>query len=107
MRFEAKHNFFKQVVRHTNCFKNVPFSVAIKHQLMISYHLPLSSFEKTALEIKNVSTVPVDVLKQEIAQTIKQNSPGTTEVHLTKCVSNTPVSSQWDDSCSRVYKFTA
>ena len=88
MRFEAKHSFFKQVVRHTNCFKNVPFSLAIKHQLMISYHLRSSSFEKTALEITNVSTVPVDVLKQEIAQTIEQNFPGTTEVHLTKCVSS-------------------
>ncbi|KAK0131528.1 putative nuclease HARBI1 [Merluccius polli] len=76
------------VVQHTNCFKNVPFSLAIKHQLMISYHLISSSFEKTALEITNVSTVPVDVLKQEIAQTIEQNFPGTTEVHLTKCMSS-------------------
>lgn len=47
-----------------------------------------SSFEKTAQEITNVSTVHVDVLKQEIAQAIEQNFPGTTEVHLTKCASN-------------------
>lgn len=88
MRFEAKHSFFKQVVRHTNCFKNIPLSLATKHQLMISYHLRSSSFEKTAFEITNVSTVPVDVLKQEMAQTIEQKFPGTTEVHLMKCVSS-------------------
>lgn len=29
MRFEAKHSFFKQVARHTNCFKNIPRSLAI------------------------------------------------------------------------------
>lgn len=33
MCFEAKYVFFKHVVRHTNCFKNVPLSLAIKHQL--------------------------------------------------------------------------
>ena len=88
MRFEAKHSFFKQVVQHTNCFKNVPLSLATKHQLMISYHLRSSSFEETSLEVTNVSTVPLDVLKQEIAQTIENNFPGTTEVHLSKCVSS-------------------
>lgn len=35
-----------------------------------------------------MSTVPVAVLKQEMAQTIEQKFPGTTEVHLTKCVSS-------------------
>lgn len=30
----------------------------------------------------------MDVLKQEIAQTIEQKFPGTTEVHLAKCVSS-------------------
>lgn len=87
MRYEAKHSFFKHVVRHTHCFKNVPLSLAMKHRLMISYHLRSATFEKTQLEITNVSTVPVDVLKQDIAQTIEQNFPGTVEVHLTKCVS--------------------
>lgn len=65
----------------------MPFLLAIKHQLMISYQFRISSFEETALEITNVSTVPVDVLKHEISQTIEQNFPGTTEVHLTKSVS--------------------
>lgn len=61
MLFEA--SFFKQVVRHTSRFKNVLFSLAVKHQLMVSYQLRSSSFEKTALEITNVSTVPVEVFE--------------------------------------------
>lgn len=64
MRFEAKHSYFKQVVRHTNCFKNVPLSLATKHQLMISYHLRSSSIEKNPLQVTNVSTVPVDVFER-------------------------------------------
>lgn len=88
MRFEAKHSVLKQVVRHINCFKNVSLSLATKHQLMISYHLKSSSLEKTNLEVTNVSTVPLNVLKQEIAQTIEKKFPGTTVVHLSKCVSN-------------------
>lgn len=52
-------------------------SLAIKHKLV--------TLEKeTALEITNVSTVPVDDLTQDIAQTTEQNFPGTAEVHLTK-----------------------
>jgi len=38
MRFEGKHSYFKQVVRHTGNFKNVLFSLATKHQLMIAHH---------------------------------------------------------------------
>lgn len=38
MHFEAKHSFLKQVIRHTSC-KNVPLSLASKHQTMIAYHL--------------------------------------------------------------------
>lgn len=87
MRFEAKHSFFKHVIRHSNCFKNVPLSLAFKHQLMISYHMRASSFEKPVLEMTSVSTVSVDVLKDEIVENIKQKFPGTREVHLTKSVS--------------------
>ncbi|KAK3529972.1 hypothetical protein QTP86_009360 [Hemibagrus guttatus] len=42
---------------------------------MMSYHLSSSSFEKPGLEIISVSQVPVDVLKQEMVQTIEQKFP--------------------------------
>ncbi len=87
MRFEAKHSFFKQVARHTNCFKNVPRSLAVKHQLMISYHLK-SSHEKGTLEVSTASSVPLDVLQSEVAQMIKDKYPNVSEVHVAKSVSN-------------------
>ena len=37
MRFEAKHSFFKQAVRHTNNFRNVLMSFASKHQMRMAY----------------------------------------------------------------------
>lgn len=87
LRFEAKHSFFKQVIRYTNCFKNVPLSLATKHQLMMSYHLNSSSYEKDGLEITKASKVPVDVLKQEMALLVQQKFPSASNIDLTKCVS--------------------
>lgn len=37
--FWTKHSFFKQMVRHTKCFKNITLPLANKHQLMIGYHM--------------------------------------------------------------------
>lgn len=88
MRFEAKHSFFKQVVRHTNCFKNLPLSLAVKHQLMISYQLTSTNDEKSDIEVTNVSTLPIEILKNEIILTVKQKFPSAAEVCLTKCVSS-------------------
>lgn len=96
MRFEAKHSFFKHVIRHSNCFKNVPLSLAFKHQLMISYHMRASSFEKPVLELTNVSTVPIDVLKTDIVENIEQRFPGTREVHMTRSVSTKGVTFKKD-----------
>lgn len=92
MRFEAKHSFFKQVIRHSNCFRNVPLTLAVKHQLMISYHMSASSLEKPAFEITGASSVPVDVLRKEITDSIEKMFPGTREVHMTKSVSTNGVS---------------
>ena len=58
-----------------------------KHQLMISYQMRASSFEKPVLELTNVSTVPIDVLKTDIVENIEQRFPGTREVHMTRSVS--------------------
>lgn len=85
MRFEAKHSFFKQIVRHTNCFKNIPLSLAVKHQLMISYHLKTT--EKRTLDVSDASAVSLDVLRTEVAQVIKEKYPDILEVHIAKSVS--------------------
>lgn len=54
---------------------------------MISYHMRASSFEKLALEVTHVSTVPADILKKEIVKNIEQKFPGTRQVHITTSVS--------------------
>ena len=42
MRFEAKNKEIKSYT--TDCFKNVPLSVSIKHQLSLCFHLANHSF---------------------------------------------------------------
>ena len=71
LRFEAKHSFFKQIMKHTSCFRNVPLSLAVKHQFMIGYHLSSPSLDKPMLDVSNISTVPLDILKEELAHAVK------------------------------------
>lgn len=86
IRFEAKHSFFKQVARHTNNFRNIALTLATKHQQLISYHLHSSSPVASNLEVTNVSTVPIDVLNEEVGVALRQKYPDITQVHLTKNV---------------------
>ncbi|XP_026114794.1 uncharacterized protein LOC113093153 isoform X1 [Carassius auratus] len=86
LRFEGKHSFFKRVVRHTTCFKNVLFSLAERHQLSLAHQLYSFNFPKPLLEVKHCSTVSTDVLKDEIAQAVKQKHPNVKEVSLTENV---------------------
>lgn len=67
MHFEVKHSFFKRVVRRTHCFRNMLRSLAVKHQFMLAYHLHGTDLLKPALSVSNISTLPVDVLKENIS----------------------------------------
>ncbi|XP_051813199.1 uncharacterized protein LOC127536542 isoform X3 [Acanthochromis polyacanthus] len=84
MRFEAKHKYFKQIVKHTSCFKNLPLTLASKHQFMIAFHISSPSYGKPCLDVPCVSTVPVDLLKDEVARAIHLKYPNTDEVNLAK-----------------------
>ena len=53
---------------------------------MIAYHLSSPCLNKSDLEVSAVSTLPVDLLRAEIAQVIRQKFPDTPEVQLAKCV---------------------
>lgn len=86
MRFESKHSFFKRVVRHTSCFKNVLQSLSMKHQFQIAYYLHVSSVPKPSLEVTDVSTLPLDVLNENIAQALKQKYVHIEEACLSKNV---------------------
>ncbi len=82
MRFEAKHSFFKQVARHTNCFKNITKTLARKHQLMVGQFMQSSQCDELPVEVTRISTVPVDVLHEDIAYTFNQRYPNTSAINL-------------------------
>lgn len=84
MRFKAKHSFFKRVVRHTNCYKNVLLSLAQRHQFHMAHQLHLCSFLTRTLEVKNVSTLSIDLLKEEIANAVRQKNLNVDILCMTK-----------------------
>ena len=49
MRTEAKNAYVKRIARSSN-FKNVPFTVARRHQRLLCAHLQSASFFDKALE---------------------------------------------------------
>ena len=42
MRFEGKHNYFKDLAQRTKCFKNITKSLSHRHQRLVCYHLSKS-----------------------------------------------------------------
>lgn len=86
MRYEAKHSFFKKVIKHTSCFKNVPLTLAVKHQFMIGYHLYCPNIDKPVLDVSEVSTVPLSCVKEEIALSFRKRDSTLGEIHLAKNV---------------------
>lgn len=62
LRFEAKHSFFKKVVRDAGNFKNILRTLATRHQLMLAYYLEMPSVFKPSIETGHVSVVSVDIL---------------------------------------------
>ncbi|XP_030248211.1 uncharacterized protein LOC115566456 isoform X2 [Sparus aurata] len=85
MRFEAKHSFFKQVVRHTNNFRNVLLTLSTRHQMMMAYHLQTDG-GKQALCVAKISEVPLNVLHPDIQETLRDTSPLMSAVLLAKTV---------------------
>lgn len=85
MRFEAKHSFFKRVVRHTNNFRNILLSLATKHQLMSAYHMQETA-PKPTLIVSKLSTVPIEVLHVQIQEPLKKALPSIAQVQLSSSV---------------------
>lgn len=66
----------------------MPLSLAVKHQLMIGYHLWSPHIDKPIMDVSDVSTVPLDFFegRDTVAQSIKQRDPDLSEIHLPKIV---------------------
>ena len=62
IRFEAKHSFFKKVVRDANNFKNILLTLASRHQLMLAYYLEMPSIFKPETETAKVTDVCLEFL---------------------------------------------
>lgn len=86
MRFEAKHSFFKQVVRHIHNFRNVTFTLANKHQLMVAYNLLRPDNEKSSLEVLQTSRVSIDILHDDAVNSLVQKHPEISEINLAQSV---------------------
>ena len=70
IRFEAKHSFFKKVVRDANNFKNILLTLASRHQLMLAHYLEMPSLFKPETETAKVSDLCLDVLDTAVRQAI-------------------------------------
>lgn len=93
--------FFKRVVRHSTCFKNVLQSLAVRHQFLMAHHLYTCNFSKSPLDVSNVSTLPIDILKEDITFAIKQRYPDLNVVCLTKkCYLQWTEIQEWNDPCT-------
>ncbi|RXN13097.1 cadherin-related tumor suppressor-like protein [Labeo rohita] len=83
MRFEAKHRFFKRIVRQTGCFRNILMTMARKHQSMIAYHTNNCNDQRPALSVSQRTLVAVDVLKDGIKESFARKFPGEEFVNMT------------------------
>ena len=81
IRFEAKHSFFKKVVRDANNFKNILLTLASRHQLMLAHYFDMPSIFKP--EIAKVSDVCLEVLDSGVRQAILNRFSDVDTVGLT------------------------
>lgn len=72
MRFEGKHKFFKKVIHETQNFRNVPLTLARRHQRMMAYHLDCASFLKPELQANNVKGIMISSLPGNIQDFLHQ-----------------------------------
>lgn len=70
IRFEAKHSFFKKVVRDANNFKNILLTLGSRHQLMLAYYLEMPSIFKPEIETGKVTDVCLGVLDGSLVQAV-------------------------------------
>jgi len=54
MRFEGKHSYFKDLAQRVKCYKNIPKTLARRHQHMRSYTFGTASLSTTPFG-KNIS----------------------------------------------------
>ncbi|KAK0131464.1 hypothetical protein N1851_033866 [Merluccius polli] len=71
IRFEAKHSYFKKVVRDVNNFKNILLTLSTHHQLLLAYHLRLPNVFKPDLEVVNVTNISPELLEFSVKTAVE------------------------------------
>ncbi|KYN50145.1 hypothetical protein ALC62_00173, partial [Cyphomyrmex costatus] len=64
--FEHKHQYFKNVVRHTTNYKNILFSLSRKHQLLQAYNSSLNSLYYNKIISEDARLLEQNIVFQEI-----------------------------------------
>ena len=75
MRFEAKHSYFKRIVREARSFKNILMTLAEKHQLMVAYNLSSPTYFVSNLDVPESASIHADILCEAYRLALKQYSP--------------------------------
>lgn len=83
--FEGKHKFFKQ--EHTKNFKNIPQTLAVRHQRMMAYHVDSFSFFKPSIQMDKVMLSLVSSLPETIQNLLKQRHASQNAVLVASSVS--------------------
>jgi hypothetical protein len=60
MRFEGKHNYFKDLAHRIKSFKNVPKTMATRHQLLMCYYR--SSSVDSSIFYKDTNSGPGKII---------------------------------------------
>lgn len=71
---QGKHKFFKKVVHHSHNFKNIPLTLANRHQEMMAFHLAATSFFKPSVEIHKVKSVMVSSFPENVQKWLNQTN---------------------------------
>lgn len=85
MCFERKHKFFKKVVHHSHNFKNIPLTLANRHQEMMVFHFAATSFFKPSIEIHKVRLV-VSSFQENVQNWLNQRNNQLNTVLVTSSV---------------------
>ena len=76
MRFEAQHNYFKDLAHRIKCFKNVLKTLIEHHQQTMCYHLSSGDIFESKLSIGPCNTILKVIIMTPLLQVRKkQNQP--------------------------------
>ena len=86
MRFEAKHYYFKKLVPSTKCFKNVPSTLANRHQLMQAANASGNNFLRPDTEIANCTDMHFDTLNDDVQAVLHEVGITSDSLQITNSV---------------------